>query len=475
MCGIKLQKNLTLVTESTVATRQSTFGQGSSDNWTKSSDSQLPAITQLSPIKLTTRDFILIATLAFINTITGAAYCVLAPFFSKEAEAKGLSPSVYGILFSIQEVIAFILCPIYGKFLPKLGFRATILTGTFVGSAGICLFGVLKWVSDGSTFTTFCALIRSFGSVGLAAVSAACYGAIPVYYPNHISQIFGLVEMCYGIGMIIGPLLGGWLYEVGGFDLPFFVCGALLFLTFPILFGIFPKVAKITKNDKSAGLIKVLSNFRITLQILITVSLCIVFGFNQSMLEPHIRSFAKLRTTAVGLIFLLSGLFYGVFTWIVGLIVPKFKDLTFMSIIGNVAMVVAFIIVGPIYPLPIKPSITLVVLSQIFYGMGMAVCFVANFTQAMREKDLSDLKSDVGAGSIISSLFVSAYALGTALGPIIGGYLVEHFNFPEACVFIVLLSVFLIILIVGTMLFHKRKPFVDKSAQFKNRVEPVRY
>ncbi|XP_053202992.1 MFS-type transporter SLC18B1-like isoform X2 [Panonychus citri] len=452
MCGKKLQKrNLTqLIETATVITSTINISSSStvpldnhdsSSNWSKSVKPQLSTISQTGPIKLSRRDYLLISVFAYINIITGAAYCVLSPFFPKEAESKGLSPSTYGFLFSIQEVIAFILCPVYGKFLPKLGFRLTILTGIFVGSTGIILFGALKWAPNGTLFTTFCALIRSFGSIGLAAVSATCYAAIPVYYPNHISQVFGLIEMCYGVGMIVGPLLGGFLYEVGGFDLPFFVCGALLSLTFPVLFVLFPRKAKLTRNEKSAGIFKVLSNWRITLQILITIVLCIVFGFNQSMLEPHIRSFANLRSSAVGSIFLLSGLFYGIFTWIVGLFMSRYKDVTFMNIVGSSLIILGFILVGPIYPLPIKPSIVLVVFSQIVYGMGLAFCFVSNFTQAMREKDLSDLKDDVGAGSMISSLFVSAYALGTALGPIIGGYLVEHFDFPKACFGIVLLTI----------------------------------
>lgn len=38
----------------------------------------------------------------------------------------------------------------------------------------------------------------------------------------------GFYEISTGLGMIIGPLLGGWLYSVGGFALPFYVVGGMM-------------------------------------------------------------------------------------------------------------------------------------------------------------------------------------------------------------------------------------------------------
>ena len=47
--------------------------------------------------------------------------------------------------------------------------------------------------------------------------------------------MIGLTQTFTGIGMLCGPVIGSFLYEAGGFMLPFFVCGGLLFtLTIPI-------------------------------------------------------------------------------------------------------------------------------------------------------------------------------------------------------------------------------------------------
>jgi hypothetical protein len=46
-------------------------------------------------------------------------------------------------------------------------------------------------------------------------------------------MLLALVEMSFGFGMILGPTLGGAMYEAGGFSLPFAVLGGcLLFQVF---------------------------------------------------------------------------------------------------------------------------------------------------------------------------------------------------------------------------------------------------
>ena len=45
---------------------------------------------------------------------------------------------------------------------------------------------------------------------------------------NLQSLAMGFYEISTGLGMIIGPLLGGWLYSIGGFGLPFYAVGGMM-------------------------------------------------------------------------------------------------------------------------------------------------------------------------------------------------------------------------------------------------------
>ena len=47
-------------------------------------------------------------------------------------------------------------------------------------------------------------------------------------FPNNIAFMFALLETFFGVGMICGPTVGGALYELGGFTLPFATLGSKL-------------------------------------------------------------------------------------------------------------------------------------------------------------------------------------------------------------------------------------------------------
>lgn len=50
------------------------------------------------------------------------------------------------------------------------------------------------------------------------------------FKPEENARYNGLLQAFTGIGMMMGPLLGSLLYELGGFALPFIVVSVLLFI-----------------------------------------------------------------------------------------------------------------------------------------------------------------------------------------------------------------------------------------------------
>ena len=55
------------------------------------------------------------------------------------------------------------------------------------------------------------------------------------------------METFFGLGLIVGPMVGGALYTIGGYFLPFVVLGFSLFLTDLITLCVLPKHPK--END----------------------------------------------------------------------------------------------------------------------------------------------------------------------------------------------------------------------------------
>lgn len=43
------------------------------------------------------------------------SYSIIAPFYPKEAEAKGMSETTIGLVFSFYALVVFLMSPIFGK------------------------------------------------------------------------------------------------------------------------------------------------------------------------------------------------------------------------------------------------------------------------------------------------------------------------------------------------------------------------
>ncbi|KAJ8942876.1 hypothetical protein NQ314_009940 [Rhamnusium bicolor] len=154
-----------------------------------------------------------LVSLALVDFMSFCSMSIMAPFFPKEASVKGLSETLSGFIFSFYALVMFIMSPIFGKILPKVGAKFLFLFGIFL--AGVChlLFGALEYVSDYSLFTGFCILIRGFEALGASAFSTASYVFVVDTFPNNIGSVIGILETFVGLGMSTGPALGGTLYS----------------------------------------------------------------------------------------------------------------------------------------------------------------------------------------------------------------------------------------------------------------------
>lgn len=60
-------------------------------------------------------------------------------------------------------------------------------------------------------------------------------------WPTRVTAIVGALEMIDGLGYSLGPTVGGFLYELGGYHLPFTVIGVILLLSAILGVAVLPK------------------------------------------------------------------------------------------------------------------------------------------------------------------------------------------------------------------------------------------
>lgn len=72
----------------------------------------------------------------------------------------------------------------------------------------------IKSDNGSDLFVIYCFVLRIFLAIGCTASATASFAITASVYPANVATVFGLLETASGLGMMIGPALGGLLYEV---------------------------------------------------------------------------------------------------------------------------------------------------------------------------------------------------------------------------------------------------------------------
>ncbi len=165
-----------------------------------------------------------------------------------------------GFILALFGLVQFIASPILGELSDIYGRKNVLLSGVVVLAASQLLFGFA--VTIGSLVVLIAA--RAIGGVAGANFSVAQAIIADVTAPEDRAKSFGIIGAAFGIGFILGPLIGGWFTEaVGTPSAPFILAGALgLLNAIGITFAL-PETHKNTRGEyKRFSLMKGVHNIR---------------------------------------------------------------------------------------------------------------------------------------------------------------------------------------------------------------------
>ena len=145
-----------------------------------------------------------------------------------------------GFLLAAFAIMQFIFSPILGGLSDKLGRRPILLFSLFGFAMDYLILAfapTLGWLFIGRIIA---------GITGASFTTAGAYIA-DVSPPEKRAQNFGLIGAAFGIGFIIGPMIGGLLGELGS-RVPFFAAAGLTLLNF--IYGYFILPESLSKENR---------------------------------------------------------------------------------------------------------------------------------------------------------------------------------------------------------------------------------
>jgi len=374
-------------------------------------------------------------TLAMTHFCNGMVVSLQAPFYPEEAEKKGASGTEYGLVFGIFELTVFLVSPFFGKYLPLIGLRRGFCGGIATTGLMCVAFGFLEHIDHGVSFITLSLVLRVVEACGNAAFLAASFTVVALIFPDSVSIVFGTVEMSFGVGMILGPTVGGGFYEVGGFTLPFVVMGCILLVQAALSIKTLQTLENRTDSSPSDGfgILKALKIPSVLLAVLSVLAASVGVGAMQTTMERHLAQF-DLSPVHVGMFFMLYGGSYALLNPLWGWVADNISS-KLVILIGSFLLGLGFLLIGPVPGLGLKSSLSLCIVSVVLMGLGIGAQLVAAFSEAQTAAVIRGFPDTINTYALVSSIWTSAFALGAFVGPTAAGVLYDAVGFGWSLLF----------------------------------------
>jgi DHA1 family tetracycline resistance protein-like MFS transporter len=179
---------------------------------------------------------------ALMDSIGFGIILPVMPTLLMEVSAEGLSSSaVYGgwLMFSFA-IMQFVAMPVLGNLSDAYGRKPVLLGSLLVLSINYLIMGLAQ-----SLVLLF--IGRLISGIGSATFSTCNAYIADVTSVEERAQFFGLMGAAFGLGFVIGPVLGGFLGEYGS-RVPFFATAGLIF--FNLLVGLIFLPESHTPNNR---------------------------------------------------------------------------------------------------------------------------------------------------------------------------------------------------------------------------------
>eukprot|EP00742_Colponemidia_sp_Colp-10_P008578 GILJ01009302.1.p1 GENE.GILJ01009302.1~~GILJ01009302.1.p1 ORF type:complete len:654 (+),score=74.30 GILJ01009302.1:83-2044(+) len=382
----------------------------------------------------------IVTLLMFTGQLVYGLAVLILPLHSRDEGSR--SGTNLGVVFGSYAVAILFFSPIFAAVSERFGRRQVMLWGCLGLSVSTLLFAVAESMP---------LLILSRVMQGVASAANFTPGLSLLAEctpPDRLGQVLGSVTGWSGMGLLIGPPLGGLLYQLGGYAAPFLFGAAFALLGLISVFFWLPNKPPKPNQFKTMDL------WRGELPVIAGV---IAIGAGSlTMLEPIIPMYVAAKwhcsPATLGFIFGSAVLAFGAFSPLSGYL---------SDLIGRrPIIIVGMIFLGLSLPLLALPD-SLVLMG----GALMLVGISSALTMVPTLPELADTVNQLGGGSYESvyATFNAAYSVGNIAGPVLGGLAIDHLSFGPALLLVgaLIIAFTVLMLLVRPLL----KRACDKSSK----------
>ncbi len=388
------------------------------------------------------KEKILIALTVLVDVIGIGIIIPVLPFY---VQSFGAKPSVITLLFAVFSLFSFLSAPFLGSLSDKIGRRPVLIVSILSTAIGWIVFAMANQI-----WVLFLGRIIDGMAAGNLPIAQSYLTDISKNDKERTENI-GFIGAIFGIGFIIGPMIGGLLSSVSH-SFPFWVVGALALINSILVFFFLPETNKNIDKSKKLSLNPMTPLITAVKNKELLPAYIIWFFFGMAAVGMH----------SVFSLFLSQAFGYGAFT--AGI---------FMTMIGVIIAINQGVALKHFWLKKFKESnLTLWLMPTFAVGyfiMGIEILPVflvgmvlITFTQSvLRVTLMSQIAGSANPNERgeVMGILAAVMSLSTIAGPIVAGYVFQvHESLPFIFSGVYALVAFGIIICVQRKLQHKILP-----------------
>lgn len=323
----------------------------------------------------------------------------------------------------------------------SFGRRRYAFWGMIICIISMAAFGTVKWINNKTMFIITSVVFRLISGVGSSFIHVAVYAMAAIKWPNEVQDKIGILEAASGAGLFLGPVVGGIVYQLTAYCVPFFGFSAILLVLTPfIVKNLTEELDAASPEGESSSsdlgnevsMFKMLKYKRVLFATLAQFVNLIIFTFPDPVLGPRLEDGFGLGALVTGLIFGVPIVAYvATGPFIIQPVTKHFQKRTTIMI-GYIFIMLALLFDGPSATLGLPDSLVFIIIGLFFTGMGAASTVIPIIPEMLDAVE-GEFVNEVAVKDAASGMFNMANGFGQIVGPVMAGALADAVGFRYCC------------------------------------------
>lgn len=347
------------------------------------------------------------AILLLVVFIDLIGFGIVIPVLPLLIEKVGGGTFLVGVIIAVFSLFQFIFSPILGRLSDKYGRKPVLVVSSFVNAVSYLLifFSQQIWIIF---------VARILAGVGSANISVAQAYIADTSSAHERTKRLGMIGAAFGLGFIVGPLMGGVVSERFSIPVAFLTTAILSFANTFLIFVILPESNKMLQKHVKIELF----NLRVMKEVMKPKNiafLLLLFTFVNFALSLIIGVFSLLGQAKFNWTEAQNGYYFGLIglssfltqAFFIRILLKRMDEIRMIKI-GLVIFSVSIVLMG------FAPWVWLMIL------VGLTTPFSVSLLM-INTQSLISLESKPEEQGIVMGVSQSFGAFGRVFGPLLGG------------------------------------------------------